>query len=147
HVPTLAGTLPKLPCTVETFYADGVRGRSPVVWQPVTSRQVAEGESSFTDTGLAAGMKSWEQATVYGRKSGAVSSMAITDKDDNTRVGVPLSLPETVVATFNDGSKDSSVEVTWDDVDPDRYGAPGTYTVTGRVAGTTVRAKATVTVV
>ncbi|SDR24720.1 Ig-like domain-containing protein [Thermostaphylospora chromogena] len=147
HVPTLAGTLPKLPGTVETFYADGVRGRSPVVWQPVTPDQVAEGGTSFTVTGLAEGVQEPVQATVHVRKSAAVTITSIADEEVTTRVGVPPSLPETVVATFNDGSKDSSVEVTWDDVDPDRYGAPGTFTVTGRVAGTTVRAKATVTVV
>ncbi|MGC5016015.1 Ig-like domain-containing protein [Streptosporangium sp. DT93] len=55
-------------------------------------------------------------------------------------------LPATVTATFNDGSKDSSVAVTWDAVDPASYAAPGTFTVDGRVTGTTVTARAVVTV-
>jgi hypothetical protein len=50
------------------------------------------------------------------------------------------------VATYNDGSKDSSAEVTWEAISPDKYAQPGTFTVNGQVAGTTVAAKATVTV-
>ncbi|MEU7694486.1 hypothetical protein FLW53_06155 [Microbispora sp. SCL1-1] len=43
--------------------------------------------------------------------------------------------PGTVAATCNDGSKDSRVAVTWDATDPERYAAPGTFTVTGHVTG------------
>ncbi|GAA1638203.1 hypothetical protein GCM10009733_039200 [Nonomuraea maheshkhaliensis] len=63
-----------------------------------------------------------------------------------TRAGVTPSLPGTVVATYNDGSRDSSVTVTWEAVGPERYAQPGTFTVTGQVAGTNVAARATVTV-
>ncbi|MEU8107423.1 Ig-like domain-containing protein [Nonomuraea muscovyensis] len=50
------------------------------------------------------------------------------------------------MATYNDGSKDSSAAVTWAAISPEQYAAPGTFTVTGEVTGTTVAARATVTV-
>nr|WP_244901674.1 Ig-like domain-containing protein [Streptomyces europaeiscabiei] len=51
-----------------------------------------------------------------------------------------------MVATYNDGSKDSRAGVTWDPVEPGQYAEPGTFEVKGTVAGTTYRATATVTV-
>ncbi|MEV4802419.1 Ig-like domain-containing protein [Nonomuraea sp. NPDC049421] len=146
HVPTLAGTLPELPATVETVYADGARGRAAVTWQQVTPEQVADGGTSFTVAGLAEGVREPAQATVYVRATGAVTITSVADEAVTTSAGVAPVLPRTVVATYNDGSKDSSVAVTWEAVDPARYAEPGTFTVTGQVAGTTLPAKATVTV-
>ncbi|MFB4283253.1 Ig-like domain-containing protein [Nonomuraea sp. MTCD27] len=146
HVPTLAGTLPKLPDTVETAYADGTRGRAAVTWQQVTPDQVRTGGTSFTVAGLAEGVRQTAQATVYVRTTSAVTITSIAEEAVTTRAGVAPSLPKAVVATYNDGSKDSAVAVTWEAVAPERYAQPGTFTVTGQVAGTTIAAKATVTV-
>ncbi|SEH01616.1 Ig-like domain (group 4) [Nonomuraea solani] len=146
HVPTLAGTLPKLPATVETAYADGARGQAAVTWQQVTPEQVKTGGTSFTVIGLAEGVRQPAQATVYVRTTSAVAITSIAEEAVRTRAGVAPSLPKTVVATYNDGSKDGSVAVTWAAVDPAQYAQPGTFTVTGQVAGTTVAATATVTV-
>jgi hypothetical protein len=146
HVPTLAGTLPKLPATVETLYTDGTRGSAAVTWQQVTADQVRTGGTSFTVAGLADGVRQPVQATVYVRATAAVTITSIAEEAVTTRAGVAPSLPGTVVATYNDGSKDSSVAVTWEQISPDRYAQPGTFTVTGQVEGTTVTAKATVTV-
>ncbi|MGW6498452.1 galactose-binding domain-containing protein [Nonomuraea angiospora] len=146
HVPTLAGTLPKLPATVETLYADGTRSSAAVTWQQVTADQVKTGGTSFTVAGLAEGVRQPAQATVYVRTTSAVTITSIAEEAVATRAGVAPSLPRTVVATYNDGSKDSSAEVTWEAISPDRYAQPGTFTVNGQVAGTTVAAKATVTV-
>ncbi len=146
HVPTLAGTLPKLPATVETLYADGTRSSAAVTWQQVTADQVRTGGTSFTVAGLAEGVRQPAQATVYVRTTSAVTITSIAEEAVATRAGVAPSLPGTVVATYNDGSKDSSVEVTWEAINPDKYAQPGTFTVNGQVAGTTVAAKATVTV-
>ncbi|MBB2910800.1 hypothetical protein FHS43_002063 [Streptosporangium becharense] len=146
HVPTPVGTLPTLPRTVETFYSDGARGQAGVTWQPVTPEQVKTGGTSFTVAGLAEGLREPVRATVYVRTSTAVTVTSIAEEPVATRAGVAPSLPSTVVATYNDGSRDSSVKVTWDAVDPSRYAEPGTFTVAGRVEGTTVQAKAVVTV-
>lgn len=61
-----------------------------------------------------------------------------------TLVGAAPDLPRTVRATFSDGY-DRDVPVVWDDVDPERYATPGTYTVRGQAAGATVTAEVTVT--
>lgn len=145
-MPTLVGVLPKLPDTVETVYADGARSRAPVTWQQVTPDQVETGGTGFTVAGLAEGVREPAQATVYVRATDAVTITSIAEEAVTTRAGVAPVLPKTVVATYNDGSKDSSVAVTWEAVDPERYAEPGTFTVTGQVAGTTIAAKATVTV-
>ncbi|MBB6545674.1 discoidin domain-containing protein [Nonomuraea rubra] len=146
HVPTLVDTLPRLPATVETLYADGSRGQAAVTWQQVTPEQVRNGGTSFTVTGLAEGVRRPAQATVYVRASAAVTITSVAEEAVTTRAGVAPALPRTVVATYNDGSKDSSLAVTWEPVDPARYAQPGTFTVTGQVTGTTVTAKTTVTV-
>lgn len=145
HVPTVAGTLPKLPAAVETLYADGGRGTAAVTWQQVTPEQVRTGGTSFTVTGLAEGLGA-VQATVHVRADPAVTITSIAEEQVRTGAGTAPSLPATVVATYNDGSKDSSVAVTWAAVAPEQYAAPGSFTVTGEVTGTTVAAKATVTV-
>ncbi|WP_336213770.1 galactose-binding domain-containing protein [Nonomuraea sp. LPB2021202275-12-8] len=146
HVPTLAGTLPRLPATVETLYADGGRGVAPVVWQQITPDQVATGGTSFTVAGLAEGVTARVQATVYVRTTSAVTITSLAEEAVVTRAGTAPAMPATVVATYNDGSKDGSTAVTWEPIAPDRYAQPGTFTVTGQVAGTTIPAKATVTV-
>ncbi|RPF21816.1 LamG-like jellyroll fold domain-containing protein [Myceligenerans xiligouense] len=61
-----------------------------------------------------------------------------------TLVGGAPDLPEAVRATFTDGY-DRDVPVTWDEVDPEQYAEPGTYTVRGRAAGAAVTAEVTVT--
>ncbi|WP_220446606.1 Ig-like domain-containing protein [Nonomuraea deserti] len=146
HVPTPAGTLPELPRTVETRYADGARGQAAVTWQQVTPDQVETGGTSFTVAGLAEGVRQPAQATVYVRTTSEVTITSIAEEPVTTRPGVAPALPETVVATYNDGSRDSSVAVTWEAVDPGDYARPGTFTVTGRVEGTTIPARAAVTV-
>ncbi|WP_220040157.1 galactose-binding domain-containing protein [Nonomuraea aridisoli] len=146
HVPTLVDTLPDLPDTVETQYADGARGRAAVTWQQVTPGQVDTAGTGFTVTGLAEGVRQPAQATVYVRATSAVTITSIAEEPVTTRAGVAPALPPTVVATYNDGSKDSSIPVTWNPVPPDQYAQPGEFTVTGQVDGTTVPATARVTV-
>ncbi len=63
-----------------------------------------------------------------------------------TKAGTAPVLPEKATVHFADGStKQKSVD--WDDIDPAKYADLGTFEVEGDVApGSTVRAKATVTV-
>jgi hypothetical protein len=52
-----------------------------------------------------------------------------------------------VKATFNDGSADNvNTRVSWREIDPSEYAEPGTFVVTGTVEGTSLQARATVTV-
>lgn len=147
HVPTLAGNVPVLPPTATKRYADGGALDSAVTWQPITPDQVREPATSFTAVGVVDGTGVLVEATVYVRLTEAVSITAIAPEHVVTRVGRPPALPPTVVATYNDGSRDSiAPTVAWDPVDPARYAQPGQFTVTGRVAGTSLPAIATVSV-
>ncbi|MEH0573418.1 discoidin domain-containing protein [Streptomyces sp. B21-108] len=146
HVPTLHGTVPRLPGQVTLVYADGSTARSDVAWPALTEDQVAQGGTSVRVTGLADLTALPVTATVWVRQTDAVEITALAEEHIATRTGRPPVLPDTVVATYNDGSKDSRAPVTWDPVEPDRYARPGTFEVKGTVTGTTYRATATVTV-
>ncbi|WP_309120941.1 Ig-like domain-containing protein [Paenibacillus sp.] len=54
-------------------------------------------------------------------------------------------LPDTVTASFADGSE-QPVPVVWEDIDPEAYKTPGSFTAYGAVPGTGIRAEAVVTV-
>jgi chitodextrinase len=56
-----------------------------------------------------------------------------------TMVQAAPDLPASVRATYSDGY-DRDVPVTWDEIDPARYAAPGEFTVAGDAAGTPVTA-------
>ena len=70
---------PHTPGHVETLYSDGHRGNTPVTWQPVTPDQVETGGTSFTVAGLAEGVRTPVQATVYVRTTGAVTITSIAE--------------------------------------------------------------------
>lgn len=63
-----------------------------------------------------------------------------------TKIGVAPSLPPTVKASYNTGNQKEE-KVTWDSVPPASYEKVGSFDVLGTVAGTTLKAKATVTVI
>ncbi|WND23456.1 Ig-like domain-containing protein [Streptomyces violaceus] len=146
HIPTLRGTVPDLPEQVTLVYADGSTARSPVAWPALTEDQVAEGGTSITVTGLADRTAQPVTATVWVRHTDAVEITGIAEEPVTTRPGRAPTLPATVVATYNDGSRDSRTQVTWDPVDPDQYAGPGTFEVKGTVPDTSHRATATITV-
>ena len=73
----------------------------------------------------------------------------ITQADDvrlTTEVGTAPSLPETVTVRYNTGEAEVK-NVVWADVDPEKYAAPGTYTVAGTIDGVDLPARAVVNVV
>jgi hypothetical protein len=147
HQPTLVNQVPTLPETATQVYADGSVLAAPATWQTITASQVASGGTKFDVLGLVEGASLTARATVYVRTTDAVSITFLEPEDVRTKVGVAPALPDTVLATFNDGSRDNvNTRVTWDPVDPSQYASPGTFTVRGTVAGTSLQASATVTV-
>ncbi|MBD0421820.1 Ig-like domain-containing protein [Streptomyces sp. TRM S81-3] len=146
HVPTPRGTVPALPGEVTLRYADGSLLRTPVVWPEITEEQVSQGGTGVEVTGIAWQTSLPVTATVWVRVSDAVQITSLAEESVRTRAGTPPPLPPTVTATYNDGSKDSRIAVDWDPVDPESYAQPGTFPVTGTVAGTDRQALATVTV-
>jgi len=147
HQPTTAGNVPDLPATVTCVYADGTRLDLPVVWAPLTEEDVAEPATTVEVTGLVTGLALPAHATVHVRLHDQVEITALEAEAATTTAGTPPQLPPTVTAVFNDGSKDNvTTTVTWEAVDPSAYAEPGTFTVTGTVAGTSLAAEAVVTV-
>jgi hypothetical protein len=73
----------------------------------------------------------------------ALTGLVETDFDVQTSIGTAPELPGAIRATFEDGY-DRDVAVTWDDVDPADYQAPGVFTAHGSAAGTQVTASVTV---
>ncbi|MGW0591141.1 galactose-binding domain-containing protein [Streptosporangium sp. NPDC002607] len=147
HQATPAGQIPTLPATVTKVYANGSRVNSPVTWAQITPAQVANGGAGFTVAGIVEGVTATASATVWVRTTGAVSITFIEPEAVFTPVGVAPSLPPTVTATFNDGSKDNvTTTVNWASIPASQYASAGTFTVTGTVPGTSLTAQATVTV-
>ncbi|MFF0093369.1 LamG-like jellyroll fold domain-containing protein [Streptomyces canus] len=72
-----------------------------------------------------------------------LQELSKTTFDVRTTDGTAPTLPAAVRAGFSDGY-DRDTPVTWDAVPPEKYAAPGTFTVAGTAAGRAVRANVTV---
>ncbi|GAB3653903.1 hypothetical protein GCM10028833_27170 [Glycomyces tarimensis] len=148
HQPTVAGAVPELPDTVTGVFADGTRLDLPVVWGQITEEDVAEPATSTDVNGLVTGLAMPASATVHVRLHGDVEITALETEEVTTTAGKAPSLPVTVTAVYNDGSKDNvTTTVTWDDIDPSEYAEPGAFTVGGAIEGTSLEAEAVVTVI
>jgi hypothetical protein len=147
HVRTNPGQVPTLPATVTKVFADGSRLEAPVRWQQVTADQLPD-NAVVTVLGAVQDTTLFARATIYVRPLDIeVDITSVQDEQIVTRPGVAPQLPPTVIVTFNDGSRDSAIPVTWEAIDPTRYAQPGsTFTVAGAVAGTTIPAQAHVRV-
>lgn len=55
-------------------------------------------------------------------------------------------LPDVVIGEYNDGVTTRELPVEWEEISPEQYAQPGTFEVSGAVTGTTLEAKAVVTV-
>jgi hypothetical protein len=144
-VRTGVGVLPTLPTEVTGVFSDGSRAPMAVAWAPVTADQVAA-EGSFAVVGVVDGSPLPAQATVWVRATPPGQINTVDPVAATTAAGTPPQLPPTVTVQFNDGSRTSGVQVTWDEIDPSAYAAAGTFTVDGAVADSPVGAVATVTV-
>jgi hypothetical protein len=109
HIPTLVGEQPALPGTATLIDADGSRLDAPVWWPPIDPERLATGGTRFTLDGVVDGSLTTASATVYVRSSDAVSISALRKENLVTRSGVAPTMPPTVVATFEDGSRDSRI--------------------------------------
>ncbi|KUN08075.1 cellulosome enzyme [Streptomyces canus] len=91
----------------------------------------------------------WHSALTAEQVAGLVGAvptlqeLSKTSFDVRTTDGTAPTLPAAVRAGFSDGY-DRDTPVTWDAVPPEKYAAPGTFTVAGTAAGRAVRANVTV---
>ena len=143
-VRTMVGQAPVLPDTVDVVYKNGEMVETPVVWQLIEEDKYAA-ESTFEVTGFIDGISLLAKATVSVRLVDAVQINTYEPIDVTTKAGSKPFLPRNVLATYNDGST-ATVSVTWDEIDPESYAAPGTFAVEGTVADTDKRPVVTVTV-
>lgn len=136
HVPTTREVLPEPPSTVTLVYPGGATSEVEVAWPAIDPDQVADGGTSFTVNGITDVSALLASATIWVRTSDAVQITSLDPWEIGTTAGHAPNLPSTVVATYNDGSKDSSIPVTWQEIDPDDYARPGEFEVTGTVETT-----------
>ncbi|WP_051950805.1 Ig-like domain-containing protein [Actinacidiphila yeochonensis] len=146
QVRTTVGTVPTLPATVDVVYSDGSRTQSGVTWQAITPDQVAEDGASFTVTGIVGNAGAAAKATVWVRSALGDTITNLQPVTAHTVAGTAPQLPGTVTATYNDGTMDSSLPVSWGAISASSYAKAGTFTVHGTVPGTGFTATATVTV-
>ncbi|WP_433920800.1 Ig-like domain-containing protein [Streptomyces canus] len=91
----------------------------------------------------------WHSALTAEQVAGLVGAVPTlqepskTSFDVRTTDGTAPTLPAAVRAGFSDGY-DRDTPVTWDAVPPEKYAAPGSFTVAGTAAGRAVRANVTV---
>ncbi|PLS29968.1 L,D-transpeptidase catalytic domain-containing protein [Bifidobacterium margollesii] len=140
-VSTNAGTRPKLPATVNAKFSDGVTRTVKVSWPYIYSGQYAKA-GSFTVNGTVAGTNVKARATV---KVNPVVVRSIAAISVSTVAGTRPKLPATVRAVYSDGVT-RTVKVSWPYIYSGQYAKAGSFTINGTVAGTNVKARATVRV-
>ena len=146
HIPTLVGEEPALPDTATFVYADGTSLDAPVHWPDVDPEELAKVDNRIGLAGVADGSLTTADGMVYVRASDDVSITDLRKEKLVTLPGMAPTLPPTVIATFDDGSRDSRIPVVWEDVDPALYAEPGDFKVDGEAEGTPIPARAKVTV-
>ena len=144
HIPTTIGVVPELPNEITVVYENGRVDDAAVVWASIDAAQVAE-SGTFDVSGEAAGVEAPVSAHVWVRAGEPGPIVWIDFVSVITLAGVAPILPDTVVAEYEDGSKDSRIAVDWDDVSPDDYAEGETlFSVNGVVEGTDSLAESTV---
>lgn len=143
NVDTTVGTAPNLPATVKATCNDGTTKDVNVTWDSIQASSYAQA-GTFDVAGTIEGtsVKAKANVTVSAADAQVTSIAAI---NVNTSAGTAPKLPSTVKATYSDGlTKD--ISVTWEAIQPSSYAQSGTFEVAGTVQGTTIKAKAVVTV-
>jgi hypothetical protein len=142
-VTTVAGTAPVLPATVVATYDTEKTDNVPVAWEAIPETAYAQ-PGEFEVKGAVEGTEIKAKAVVTVTAKPVIESVAAVSV--STEAGTAPTLPATVTATYSDQTT-ASVAVTWDEVPASAYAKPGTFEVSGAIADTDVKAKATVTVV
>ncbi|MBD5784594.1 Ig-like domain-containing protein [Cellulosimicrobium terreum] len=144
HIPTDVGVLPDLPAEIDAIFTDGRVETVDVDWEDLTADDVAEA-GSFDVEGTSPDLVEPVSGTVHVRDGEPGEIVAVDYVSVVTLAGTAPVLPATVVAEYEDGSMDSRIPVTWDDVEPADYAEPdGMFFVDGDVDGTDLAAEATV---
>lgn len=147
-VRTVTGTAPQLPEQMWVIGEDGPLTYVDVEWAPVAASSYASaGEVEVV--GDPAGYDGQTvSATVYVADTLSDAIDSVDYSATITTPGVEPVLPDSVRATYDDGTSSSGVDVDWADIEPAAYAeADAIFDVTGTVAGYAPGAIATVFVV
>ncbi|WP_164861707.1 OmpL47-type beta-barrel domain-containing protein [Microbacterium sp. CPCC 204701] len=147
-VRTLTGTAPVLPDRVWVIGEDGPLTYVDVEWAAIAASNYATA-GEFEVVGDPAGYDGQTvAATVFVAEALSEAIDAVDYTATITTPGVEPVLPDTVRATYDDGTASSSVDVEWAAIDPASYAeADAIFDVEGAVAGYEPGAVATVFVV
>jgi hypothetical protein len=142
NVTTSVGRPPVLPSIIEAYYNDGSIDNInvPVTWETYDPNLLNQA-ATFTIRGTVPG------TSVLAKVNVTVVERTITsiaNASASTIAGVAPVLPPKVNAVYDNGTN-ASVDVVWN-ITPAQYANPGTVTIDGAVAGTTITAKLTLTV-
>lgn len=139
YLRTPVGTEPALPSMVTAVSADGTTTSLPVRWHTVPPRGYKEPGTLTVAGNLGPGL---------GVVRAVVTAYAV-ERVEPYSTAVPVGdapfLPAVATLRYTDGVT-QAVPVVWDALDPARYGSPGSFTVHGTVAGTSMPARADVRV-
>ncbi|HJA03687.1 MAG TPA: Ig-like domain-containing protein [Candidatus Microbacterium stercoravium] len=147
-VRTTLGEAPSLPERVWTIPENGPLAYTDVVWDSIDPADYAE-EGAFEVSGAPDGFDSQSvTAEVHVAEALSDTIEAVAYSSTITTPGIAPVLPDTVSATYDDGTRSSVVDVEWEDIDAADYAtADAVFDVAGTVAEFAAGAVATVFVV
>src|SRR5690606_5040925 len=140
HVRTAVGAAPELPGEVWVLPEYGPLRYEEVAWEPVPANAYAAvGEVAVSGTIVA--LEDPVEATVHVVDELSSEIVGTDYAATVTTPGVAPVLPSTVVVSYADGSRSSTVPVEWAPVAPEEYELDESFfDVTGTVAGTDLTA-------
>lgn len=139
-----AGEHPQFPDTVTAHYSDNSSKQIPVTWDKTEPEGFTSHKGgSYTFTGTTQEKNACANVQLKVTVKPATVSSVDTPADMTVKQGSQLQLPESLKVTWSN-KEQSDEPVTWD-TSAVKMDTPGTYTVTGTVAGTNVSLKVTVT--
>ncbi|MCR8629651.1 S-layer homology domain-containing protein [Paenibacillus radicis (ex Xue et al. 2023)] len=145
NVITNAGVAPVLPSVVTAVYSDNKEASVGVKWQPIDpAKYAAAGTFDVSGDVTGTNLKAAVHITVVEVEKPRVL-VRLKDESITTSVGKAPVLPSVVTAVYSD-NKEEPVKVTWEQIDPLKYSAPGDFDVRGSVKETNINAVAHVSV-
>lgn len=134
---TMPGVAPALPASLDVVRLGGRITPVEVSWATIPQESLVAGAEVLV-AGDLAGLDESATATIWVREAPSPVVARIDDASVITTAGVRPNLPKTVIATFDDGSRDSGIAVSWALPDQADYADEGAFAVDGDVAGTDV---------
>ncbi|NOU93232.1 hypothetical protein GC093_08360 [Paenibacillus sp. LMG 31456] len=146
-ITTKVGIAPIMPTVVSAVYSNNTTQQLAVAWDNINASQYAS-VGSFTVQGTVTSTtyKALANITVTSVDIPAPVIVSITPISITTKAGTAPTLPTVVSAVYNNNTT-QQLAVTWNNINASQYASAGSFTVQGTVAGTSIKAEATITVI